>query len=224
MQTIFDEQQLKQFLLSTFESYGIVISDSHFVFVSGKHGDAYVNKDAIYVHPELINQVTTIMAFIVRNLEVNFSVIAGPALGGIPLAQLLAQQWLALFGEKKKITVIEKDVGGNYILKRGYDQIVANQEVLLVEDVLTTGKSVGLCIDALRSYGAKVVQVVNIWQRGEAIDTRGVPFKPLMKKVFPMYAPNECPLCAAKVPINTTLGKGRQFLEQLKGGNTSFHA
>jgi len=216
MSTLFDETQLKAFLLKTFADYGIIVTDSHFVYASGKHGDTYVNKDAIYVHPQLINQVTTLMAFIVRDLGIPFTVIAGPALGGIPLAQLLAQKWLMLFGENKKIVVVEKGDGEQYVLKRGYDQIVANQKVLLVEDILTTGKSVGLCIEALRRYQAMVVQVINIWQRGEDIVTHGVPFKPLMKHIFPMYDAAECPLCREKIPINTVLGKGAQFL---KGDN-----
>ncbi|MBN2091347.1 hypothetical protein JW964_17175, partial [candidate division KSB1 bacterium] len=207
MKTIFDEVQLQKYLLETLEAYGIVITGDHFVYASGKHGDAYVNKDAIYAHPELVGQITTLMGFVVRSLDLKFSVVAGPALGGIPLAQLFAQKWLALFGEKKFVVIVEKEGAENYIVKRGYDRIVDGQEVLLVEDILTTGKSVSLSIDALRRCHARVCQVINIWQRGEAIDTRGVPYIPLMKKIFPMYEPEHCPLCANQIPLNTQLGK-----------------
>lgn len=214
MESIFDTELLRQYLLTQFEKYGIVITNDHFVYASGKHGDTYVNKDVIYVHPELLNQVAVIMALTARSLGTPFSVIAGPALGGIPLAQLFAHQWLALFGESKKIAILEKDADGNYLLKRGYDKIVANQTVLLLEDILTTGKSVGLCIDTLRAAGAEVVRIINIWQRGEAIDSRNVPIQPLMKKIFPMYEASACPLCAQKIPVNLSLGKGQQFLSQ----------
>jgi orotate phosphoribosyltransferase len=215
MQSIFNDESLQHYLLALFEKYGIVLANDHFVYASGKHGDTYVNKDGIYVHPELLNQVTVLMALTARSLGNQFAVVAGPALGGIPLAQLFAHQWLALFGELKNIAILEKDTDGNYLLKRGYDQIVAGQRVLLLEDILTTGKSVGLCIDTLRTCQADVVQIINIWQRGEEIDSRDVPIKPLMKKIFPMYEPHACPLCARKIPVNTALGKGRQFLNQL---------
>ena len=215
MESIFNEESLRQYLLALFEKYGIVITNDHFIYASGKHGDTYVNKDVIYVHPELLNQVATLMALTARSLGIEFSVIAGPALGGIPLAQLFAQQWLALFGELKKVIIIEKDEGGNYVLKRGYDKVVVGQQVLLLEDILTTGKSVGLCIDVLRKYQAEVVQIINIWQRGEKIDSRGIRIKPLMKKIFSMYDPDHCPLCQKQIPVNTTLGKGRQFLDNL---------
>lgn len=214
MESFFHPESLRNYLLTQFEKYGIVVTNDHFVYASGKHGDTYVNKDVIYVHPELLNQVAVIMVLTARSLEVPFSVIAGPALGGIPLAQLFAHQWLALFGEIKKIAILEKDTDGNYLLKRGYDKIVAGQPVLLLEDILTTGKSVGLCIDTLRTAGADVVQIINIWQRSENIDSRNVPVQPLMKKIFPMYEAHTCPLCAQKIPVNIALGKGQQFLNQ----------
>ncbi|MBN2090926.1 phosphoribosyltransferase [candidate division KSB1 bacterium] len=213
MQTIFDEQQLSNYLEDLLQRYGIIIRNDHFVYASGKHGDAYVNKDGIYLHPELINQIVTIMCFMSRNLNLRFSVVAGPALGGIPLAHNFAQHWLTLFGESLKIVILEKDGEDQYVLKRGYDQIVKNQNVLLVEDILTTGKSVGLCIDTLRHYQANVVQIVNIWQRGAEIEARGVPITPLMKKVLPMFEASGCPLCQKGVPVNTKLGKGAIFLK-----------
>lgn len=215
METIFNEDSLRRYLITQFEAYGIVITHDHFVYASGKHGDTYVNKDVIYVHPELLNQVATLMALTAKSLGIEFSVVAGPALGGIPLAQLFTHQWLALFGERKKIAILEKDTDGRYLLKRGYDKIVERQPVLLLEDILTTGKSVGLCIDVLRKCQAEVVQIINVWQRGENIESRGVPIKPLMKKIFPMFEAATCPLCRQQVPVNTALGKGQQFLNRL---------
>jgi len=213
MSTIFNEQQLSTYLEIVLEKYGIIMRNDHFVYASGKHGDAYVNKDAIYLHPELINQIVTIMCFMSRNLNLQFSVVAGPALGGIPLAHNFAQQWLTLFGESLKIVILEKDGEDQYVLKRGYDQIVKNQNVLLVEDILTTGKSVALCIDTLRQNQANVVQIVNIWQRGAEIEARGVPITPLMKKVLPMFEAADCPLCQQGIPVNIKLGKGALFLK-----------
>jgi orotate phosphoribosyltransferase len=217
MNSIFDQDGLREYLLETFQAYGIVIRNDHFVYASGKHGDAYVNKDAIYTHPELLAQVTTLMALTVRSFNVDFTVVVGPALGGIPLAQMVAQKWLQLFGEKKKIAVMEKDGEDSYILKRGYDQIVRNERILLVEDILTTGKSIALCIKTLRKYHTEIVHIVNIWQRGENINTDGIPFTPLMKEIFPMYDAEACPLCRASVPVNTALGKGAQFLKSRHG-------
>lgn len=213
MLTIFDEQRLSIYLEKLLEEYGIIIRNDHFVYASGKHGDAYVNKDAIYLHPELINQIVTIMSLMSRNLNLQFSVVAGPALGGIPLAHNFAQKWLSLFGESLKIVILEKEEEDQYVLKRGYDQIVKNQNILLVEDILTTGKSVGLCIDTLRRYQANVVQIVNIWQRGAEIEARGVQITPLMKKVLPMFDAATCPLCQQGIPINIKLGKGALFLK-----------
>src|SRR5438874_1787333 len=67
---------------------GAVITDSHFVYTSGKHGSVYINKDALYPHTESASEVGKIFA--AKYDEQNIEVVVGPALGGIILSQWTA--------------------------------------------------------------------------------------------------------------------------------------
>ena len=49
-------------IMQKFVAVGAIISDSHFVYTSGRHGSVYVNKDALYVHPEIISALCQRMA------------------------------------------------------------------------------------------------------------------------------------------------------------------
>jgi len=185
---------------------GAVIIDSHVVYTSGRHGAAYVNKDAVYPHPAQVSELCRMLADAAAADRPE--VVCGPALGGIILSQWTAHHLGAL------AVYAEKLPGGELALRRGYDRIVAGRRVLVVEDIVTTGGSVRQTVAAVRAAGGQVTMVTALCNRGgvTAADL-GVPaFSALVTLSLDSWEGASCPLCRDGVAVNTDVGKGREFL------------
>jgi orotate phosphoribosyltransferase len=185
---------------------GAVIRDSHVVYTSGRHGSAYVNKDAVYPHTERVRELCGLLADAARPLDAE--VVCGPAMGGIILAQWTGHQ-LGL-----PAVYAEKAPEGGMTLRRGYDQLVRGRRVVVVEDVVNTGGSLAETIRAVRAAGGTVVGAVALCNRGgvtaAALDVPALAA--LVELSLESWTAEECPLCGRGVPIDTSIGKGREFL------------
>lgn len=191
--------------------------DDHFVYTSGKHGSVYVNKDAMFQHPAETTLICKMIAE--RYQDYDIDAVVGPALGGIVLAQWTAYHLSDLKGKEVLGVYTEKDKDGNQVFTRGYDQLVKNKKVLIVEDVTTTGGSVKKVIDSARNAGAKVIGVCVMLNRNPktvSSETLGAPFSSLATLEADAYDPKKCPLCKKGIPINTNVGHGKKYLEAKK--------
>ncbi|MDR3425195.1 MAG: phosphoribosyltransferase family protein [Alphaproteobacteria bacterium] len=204
----------EQDLLELMGKVNGVITDSHIVYTSGKHGAAYVNKDAIYPHTRETSQLCRAIAeeFAKDGVEV----VLAPMIGGVILSQWVAYHLTEITGREVLGVYAEKD-GDGFIIKRGYDKLIAGKKVLVVEDLLTTGGSARKVVETARSFGADIVGLGVLCNRG-GITPKDVANPP---KLFALVNVNleswdeaECPLCAKGVPINTDVGHGRKFLAQ----------
>ena len=242
---------------------GAVITNSHIVYTSGKHGSAYVNKDAVYPHTFAISSLCRAIAekFVVDKPQV----VIAPAIGGVILSQLVAYEltnyWFRaridheeilgvyaehddglVFEAKNQAVYIplpngtfdkenEKDAivvlpgekllvrKSGFVIKRGYDKLIKGKRVLVVEDILTTGGSVKKVIEATRAIGGEVVGLGVLCNRGGIMpqDVGNVPkLFSLVNIKLDAWSEADCPLCAKGVPINTDVGKGREFLARKK--------
>jgi len=202
--------------LRRFGEVGAIITDSHIVYTSGKHGSAYVNKDAIYPHThltcDLCKDIAT--AFAKDNVEV----VLAPEKGGIILSQWVAY-WLQLNNISSPEILsayAEKDDDG-FVLKRGYGKIVSGKRVLVVEDLLNTGGSAFKTVELARSVDANVIGVGALCNRGN-VTARHLGDVPklfsLVNVSMEAFNADSCPLCRTGVPINTTVGHGKQFLAE----------
>jgi orotate phosphoribosyltransferase len=187
------------------EARGAVIRDSHVVYTSGRHGSAYVDKDAIYPDTAAIAELCGLMADAARPLGAD--VVCGPALGGIILSQWVGHH-LGL-----PAVYAEKDESG-MVLRRGYDRLVRGRRVLVVEDVLNTGGSVEKTIAAVRAAGGEVVGASALCNRGTvtAADLGAPVLQALLAVRLDSWPAEACPLCRDGVAVNAEVGKGREFL------------
>ena len=203
-------------VMQKFADVGAIISDSHFVYTSGRHSSVYVNKDALYVHPEVISELCQRMAqpYVAEDIDV----VVAPVLGGIVLSQWVAHalnlrrsngETLAVFAEKSTDATDKQ-----FLFTRGYDQYIAGKNILVVEDILTTGGSVRQVIELVRRHDGNIIGVSALCNRGnvQPQDIGNVPIHTLVKIDLQTYLADECPFCKSGVPINTALGKGRAFL------------
>lgn len=200
-------------LLDIFGKTGGFITNSHIVYTSGKHGEVYFNKDAIYPHTKEISRICKEIAL--RNKDSGIEIVAGPALGGIILSQWTAYHLSEMCGNEIMGVYTEKTPDKNQIFTRGYDKLVKNKKVLVVEDITTTGGSVKKVIDSVRQAGGKVIGVCVLVNRDpDNINSNFItaPFTALAQVKAQAWDEADCPMCQNNKPINATVGKGREFL------------
>jgi orotate phosphoribosyltransferase len=188
-------------------------TDDHFVYTSGKHGSVYVNKDAIFQHPQQTTLICRMTAE--RYQDYDIDAVVGPAIGGIVLSQWTAYHLTQLKGKEVLGLYTEKDAQKNQVFTRGYDELVKNRKVLIVEDTTTTGGSVKKVIDTVRSTGGKVIAVCVMVNRDPINVTSefiGAPFSALCELPTESYDAKECPFCLQGRPVNTQIGHGKKYL------------
>ena len=206
-------------IMQMFADVGAIISDSHFVYSSSRHSSVYINKDALYLHTKTISWLCQLMA---QRYDANqVDVVVGPVLGGIVLSQWVAHhlnatrssgETLAVYAEKGADSAGLND--RQFFFSRGYDKYIAGKNILVVEDVLTTGGSARQVIELVRQHGGNVIGLSALCNRGnvQPEDVGNLAIQALVIISLETYAAEACPFCQQQVPINTELGKGRTFL------------
>src|SRR3990167_2501945 len=142
-------------ILDILKQTGAIIADSHFVLTSGKHAPLYINKDVLYPHTDMASEVG--LLFAEKFKDVDIDVVVAPALGGIILSQWTASHLSKLKGKEILGIYTEKDPESNQIFKRGYDLLVKDKNVLIIEDLTSTGGSVKKVVNTVRGAGGNIV-------------------------------------------------------------------
>ncbi|MDB4983898.1 MAG: phosphoribosyltransferase [Patescibacteria group bacterium] len=221
------KEKRQQEIRQIFAAANAIVTGDHFVYAAGEHGSAYVNKDAIYLYPSKVSRLCRFIAeeFVAMNVQV----VVGPVVGGVALSQWVAfhlgeitgRDILAVIADKVPVLGLTKEqnpyiVEENFVIKRGYDACVRDRRVLVVEDILNSGMSVKKVINVVNSLGGNLVGVGALCNRGKVtgsqIGTHSLMC--LMEADLEKFPEAECPLCQANVPVNTKLGKGKDFLQR----------
>ena len=181
---------MSEYLLRLFQERGALL-EGHFLLSSGLHSPRYLQCARVLMDPALASRLGTLLSVEIRSLlggEQPEAVVA-PALGGVLVAHEVARALgcRGLFTERQD---------GAMTLRRGF-ALGADEPVVVVEDVITTGGSTREVMDAVRACGARVLAVGSLVDRsGGALDL-GVPRASLLALEAPTYAAEACPLCAA---------------------------
>jgi orotate phosphoribosyltransferase len=203
-------------IMQMFTDVGAIVTGGHFVYTSGRHSSVYINKDALYLHTKTISTLCKMMVEGYNPEQID--VVVGPVLGGIVLSQWAAHhlnqrrtggETLAIYAEKAT-----DGPDKHFFFGRGYNRYIPGKNILVAEDVLTTGGSVRQVIELIHSLGGNVVALSALCNRGNVrpSDVADVMVSALVSIELDTCAPEDCPLCKMNVPINTELGKGKSFL------------
>jgi orotate phosphoribosyltransferase len=168
------------------------IKQGHFLFSSGLHGDTYVEKFDLLRNPRATEQICGGFARAFADARVD--VVAGPTTGGILLAFETARQ-LGVAA-----AYAERDGETGRAFRRG-TTFAPGARVLVVDDILTTGGSVRETLAALASHDVTVVGIGVLWDRSGGKVDFGVPLVALNAEEIAAYPPDQCPLCAAGIPL-----------------------
>ena len=206
----------EQEILDILRKVGAVITNSHFVYTSGKHGSTYVNKDALYPYTSETSFLCMLLAR--RFINDDVDLVIAPVIGGVILSQWVAHHLSQLTWRYVFAVYAEKaDDRDTVVIKRGYDKLIAGKNVLVVEDVITTGGSAKKVVQATRAIGGNVVGLGVLCNRG-IVTSQNVANVPKLISLVNMKLEacdeKNCPLCKQNIPINTDIGKGREFLAQ----------
>jgi orotate phosphoribosyltransferase len=167
----------------------------HFCLSSGLHSGDYLQCALHLQEPRRAEKAGQMLAEAVRAHGIEIDSVVSPAMGGLIIGHETARALdvTSLFTERKD---------GKMMLRRGFSLRDA-ERVLIVEDVVTTGKSTREVIAVLQSYGAEVVAVGSLVNRsGVENPFDPIPYEPLVVADFPTWEPEECPLCKQGMDID----------------------
>jgi orotate phosphoribosyltransferase len=173
-------------VLDIYRRTGALLS-GHFLLSSGLHSDRYLQSALVLQEPDIATRLCAALAASFKDEQIQ--VVIAPALGGVFVSHETARALgvRALFAER---------VDGELMLRRGFT-IKQGERVLVVEDVITTGKSTRETIDVVRKAGGIVVAAASLVDRSGGNAELGVPYRSLVTLDVPTYNADTCPMCKA---------------------------
>ena len=160
--------------------------EGHFLLSSGRHSAHYLQCARVLMNPERAGRLAAALAAkIPHDLRKQIAKVVSPAMGGVIIGQEMGRALNvdAMFVERPE---------GVFELRRGFS-LEPGDKVLMVEDVVTTGKSSREAIAAIEAAGGEVIAAAALVDRSAGAVDLGVPFTALVSLNFPTYAADELP-------------------------------
>lgn len=165
--------------------------EGHFLLTSGLHSPMYLQCAKVLQYPDIAQKLCSQLAQ--NYLKSNIDVVVSPAVGGLIVGHEVARalKVRAIFAER---------VDGKMAFKRGFE-LNKDDNVLVVEDVVTTGGSLNEIIQLLKEKGCNIVGV------GSLVDRSGGKVKFEIEKISLLnldiqnYPSQSCSLCDKKTPL-----------------------
>ncbi len=167
--------------------------EGHFILSSGLRSPRYLQCARVLMNPRRAARLAKALAArLPADLRQRITAVVAPAMGGVIAGQEMARALDvdAMFVERPT---------GTFELRRGF-RLEAGQEVLMMEDVVTTGLSSREAIKAIEEAGGRVVAGAALVDRSNGSADIGVPFFPLIRLEVPTYRPDDLPPELAAVP------------------------
>ena len=133
--------------------------EGHFILSSGLHSDQYVQCAKLLSHPDKAKVVCASLSEKIKNNFSNIDIVLSPALGGIVVGYEIGRQLNVK-------TIFAERVDGKLTLRRGFS-IIRGSNILIVEDVITTGKSVLECSELVKINKANLIGYACIIDRSD---------------------------------------------------------
>ena len=169
--------------------------DGHFILSSGLHSSKYIQCAKLLSYPHLAKNICLSLSKKIKKNYKNIDLILSPALGGIIIGYEIGKLL-------KKETIFCERVKGIFQLRRGFN-IKKKNKVLIIEDVITTGKSSLECSKLIKKAGAKFIGFACIIDRSNK-KTLKIKQKIVshMKIEVPTFNKNKLPSKLKSIPIS----------------------
>lgn len=180
-------------LLALFKEKGALL-EGHFLLSSGLHSPRYLQCARILMYPDIASRLGAELAASLKDVPAarQPDVVVSPALGGVIVGHEVARGFACpgLFTEREQ---------GVMKLRRGF-ALNPGSSAVVVEDVITTGKSTREVMEVVEGAGARVVGVLSLVDRSGGSVDLGVPRRSLLTLEVPTYEASACPLCRTGSP------------------------
>ena len=173
--------------------------EGHFVLSSGLHSSKYIQCAKLLSYPNLADKICKSLANKIKKKFKKIDLILAPAMGGVIIGYEIGKLL-------KKETIFCERVNGKFTLRRGFN-IKKGARVLIIEDVITTGKSSLECVKLIKKSKAKLIGFASIIDRSTKQSLKiktGITSH--LKIDVPTYKSNKLPPELNSIPI-TTQGK-----------------
>jgi len=187
-------------LLAMLRDSGALLS-GHFRLSSGLHSPNYVQCALLLEHPRNAKAIGEALAETLRDFGAQK--IVSPALGGVIIGYTVAEALDVpfIFTERKE---------GQMMLRRGF-RVERGEPVVIVEDVVTTGKSTRETAEVVAQQGGYVSGFASILNRSGRENPFDAPFRSLLALALETYDDANCPYCSKGVAIDSP---GSRFSRQ----------
>lgn len=160
--------------------------EGHFTLSSGLRSPRYLQCARVLMSPARAERLAVALATkIPAEVKARITAVIAPAIGGLICGYELAR---ALGVDSM---FVERPTG-TFELRRGF-RLEPGQQVLLMEDVVTTGLSSREAIAAITAAGGEVIHAASLVDRSNGKADLGVPFTPLIRLDVPSYQPDALP-------------------------------
>ena len=132
--------------------------EGHFILSSGLHSKQYIQCAKLLSHPAKAELICSSLVEKIKEKFKHVDIVLSPAMGGVVVGYEIGR-------ELKTETIFAERVNGSLILRRDF-KIKKDSNVLIVEDVITTGKSAVECSKIVKASGAKLAGYACIIDRG----------------------------------------------------------
>ena len=178
--------------------------EGHFVLSSGLHSSKYVQCAKLLSLPHISNKFTISLSKKIKQNFKGIDLILSPAMGGVVIGYEIGRLL-------KKETIFCERVNGRFKLRRGFS-IKKNSRVLIVEDVITTGKSSIECVQLIKKSKAKLLGFACLIDRSSKNNLK-IKNKKIISQIklnVPTYKKNNLPAILKKIPVTKP---GSRFLK-----------
>ena len=159
--------------------------EGHFVLSSGLHSDKYVQCAQLLSKPNKAKEICLSLAHKIKENFRSIDLIVSPAMGGVVIGYEIGRIL-------DKETIFAERVNGKFELRRGFN-IKKDQKILIVEDVITTGKSSLECADMVSKLNGNVIGYACIIDRSNDESLIKKNFVSQIKIQIPTYNKDELP-------------------------------
>ena len=197
----------EQEILQEFEQAKAILK-GHFILSSGLHSDTYMQCALVLMDAKRSEKLCAQLAKKIENkLGKNFAdIVVAPAMGGVIVGYEMGRQ-LGL------PTIFCERVNGQFELRRGFE-LEKNARVLVVEDVITTGKSSLETFELVKKFGAKIIAEASLVDRSgeeDLQDKMGVAVISLLKVNVKTFDENNVPEELKNIPA---IKPGSRFINK----------
>ena len=166
--------------------------EGHFILSSGLHSSQYVQCAQLLSKPFTAEKFCSSLAEKVSSEFKEIDLILSPAMGGIIIGYEIGRLL-------KKETIFSERVNGNFKLRRDFS-IKKNSKVLVVEDVITTGKSSLECAELIETAGAEILGYACLIDRSNKKSKLNKKIVSQIEINIPAYEENELPNNLTSIP------------------------